>query len=66
VKEKKVENFENSAVFWQPAGTYYRLNMAISKTNPLNFGASSHLQNWLDFSLCYFRSLPHLNLTGNF
>jgi hypothetical protein len=49
-EREKVENFKNSAVFWQPAGTYYCLNMEISKTNPLTFAASSHFQNWPDFS----------------
>jgi hypothetical protein len=46
---EKVENFKNSAVFWQPAGTYYCLNMAISKTNPLNFGACSHFTELAGF-----------------
>jgi hypothetical protein len=58
VKEKKVENFNNSAVFWQPPGTYYCLNMEISKTNPLNFGASSHLQNWPDFCFVILGASP--------
>jgi hypothetical protein len=34
--------------------------MEISKTNPLNFGASSHLQNWLDFSFVILEASPTL------
>jgi hypothetical protein len=57
-EREKVENFKNSAVFWQPAGTYYCLKMETSKTNPLNFGASSHLQNWPDFSFVILGASP--------
>jgi hypothetical protein len=36
--QKKVENFENPAIFWQLAGTYC-LNMVISeKLNSLKYG----------------------------
>jgi hypothetical protein len=38
--ERKVENFKNPAIFWQPAGTYC-LTMAISEILSLksdNFG----------------------------
>jgi hypothetical protein len=32
--------------------------METSKTNPLNFGASSHLQNWPDFSFVILGASP--------
>jgi hypothetical protein len=57
-EREKVENFKNSAVFWQPPGTYYCLSMKFSKTNPLNFGASSHLQDWPGFSFVILGASP--------